>query len=821
MRTVPKIALSLLISILLFSLLAVAAYAGLFNILETRFYQPTVIKSMEDQLGSVSDAIEVWHRQNTATFTSFINSGAVKRSVLPNQSSQDIFDRSNLAGALMADMPGLTGIRIIDSGDTAGTTAGDTGRRRIHFSTFQDDILKKEDFQISYNNYGVNADDIPFSYLSLADKAGPRVITDSAKDRFLYCFPFYDSYETWRGTAIFYVSARSASQYLVGQKLLRISDEIVLLTDADYKTSGIITGMPQTGREILGQSILARWLQGDFTTDRIVSTDSSGWVLLSKKTGTYGFTGQLAQESLFSFPPSVKILFLAVSFLTLYLVIFLFFNLKQDEMVVIKNRIRRFQVQLLGEVMEKNDEAKWEEVRKNLSVRKNDINAEIKKGLGRRFNKKHGEEIDSLLDKSWEEILSALGRQEPQRSSLPNTDDIRLMLEQVLQNNAINLNLTGVPVSSPTKNSKPKSAQKPVPEKIGSVDELGEIESVEELDEVESVEELDEVESAEELDEVESVEVLDEVESAEELDEVESAEELDEVESAEELDEVESVEELDEVESVEELDDVESVEELDEVESVEELDEVESVDELDEVESVEELDEVESAEELSVEVVEVVEVSGVTEFTILDEPLPIIITNDENIEKILREEPINALPAEPEEVEYLDGEWEPELLEVASEEEMLDYLEDNVPDKVLIYNFDEKPGFDSGHRNEINTNDIELDNSISIASLDFSTLDETETEEDATEVDYVEAFLLDRTLYLHAMPDTAPSYGFLEVTGDEEAPEELVELEQQEAPEEGETIVNRDGLFLVGAKAGEAPHSPIDPEFQKLVDSVL
>ena len=767
MRTVPKIALSLLISILLFSLLAVAAYAGLFNILETRFYQPTVIKSMEDQLGSVSDAIEVWHRQNTATFTSFINSGAVKRSVLPNQSSQDIFDRSNLAGALMADMPGLTGIRIIDSGDTAGTTAGDTGRRRIHFSTFQDDILKKEDFQISYNNYGVNADDIPFSYLSLADKAGPRVITDSAKDRFLYCFPFYDSYETWRGTAIFYVSARSASQYLVGQKLLRISDEIVLLTDADYKTSGIITGMPQTGREILGQSILARWLQGDFTTDRIVSTDSSGWVLLSKKTGTYGFTGQLAQESLFSFPPSVKILFLAVSFLTLYLVIFLFFNLKQDEMVVIKNRIRRFQVQLLGEVMEKNDEAKWEEVRKNLSVRKNDINAEIKKGLGRRFNKKHGEEIDSLLDKSWEEILSALGRQEPQRSSLPNTDDIRLMLEQVLQNNAINLNLTGVPVSSPTKNSKPKSAQKPVPEKIGSVDELGEIESVEELDEVESVEELDEVES------------------------------------------------------VEELDDVESVEELDEVESVEELDEVESVDELDEVESVEELDEVESAEELSVEVVEVVEVSGVTEFTILDEPLPIIITNDENIEKILREEPINALPAEPEEVEYLDGEWEPELLEVASEEEMLDYLEDNVPDKVLIYNFDEKPGFDSGHRNEINTNDIELDNSISIASLDFSTLDETETEEDATEVDYVEAFLLDRTLYLHAMPDTAPSYGFLEVTGDEEAPEELVELEQQEAPEEGETIVNRDGLFLVGAKAGEAPHSPIDPEFQKLVDSVL
>ena len=142
-RTVPKIALSLLISILLFSLLAVAAYAGLFNILETRFYQPTVIKSMEDQLGSVSDAIEVWHRQNTDTFAKFVNADAVKRSLLPNQSSQDIFDRANLAGALMADMPGLTGIRIIDAGDTAGTATEDSGRRHIHFSTFQDDILKK------------------------------------------------------------------------------------------------------------------------------------------------------------------------------------------------------------------------------------------------------------------------------------------------------------------------------------------------------------------------------------------------------------------------------------------------------------------------------------------------------------------------------------------------------------------------------------------------------------------------------------------------------------------------------------------------------
>ena len=219
---------------------------------------------------------------------------------------------------------------------------------------------------------------------------------------------------------------------------------------------------------------------------------------------------------------------------------------------------------------------------------------------------------------------------------------------------------------------------------------------------------------------------------------------------------------------------------------------------------------------------EVPKAEGVTEFSVLDEQLSETITYDDTeMEEILREEPINALPAEPDEVEYLDGEWEPELLEVASEEEMLDFFDDNVPDKVLVYNFEERPGFDSGKRNEKNANDIELDYTISIASLDFSILDETETEDDATEVDYIDSFLLDRTMSLRATPDANPIYGFLEVTGDEEDPEELAELEQTETPIGEEMIVNRDGLYLVAAKAGDTAHSQIDPEFQKLVDSVL
>ena len=49
MRVAPKVALSLLISTLVFAGIAFAAYAGLFSLVETRLYQPSVIANLEGQ----------------------------------------------------------------------------------------------------------------------------------------------------------------------------------------------------------------------------------------------------------------------------------------------------------------------------------------------------------------------------------------------------------------------------------------------------------------------------------------------------------------------------------------------------------------------------------------------------------------------------------------------------------------------------------------------------------------------------------------------------------------------------------------------------
>ena len=110
MRTAPKIALSLLISLFLFTALLAASYAGLFTLLETRFYQPSVAASLEKRLTSISGALEEWHEANFTQFESFVTAASVKRSLLPNQDASDITDRERRAGELLAQNPGLAEI---------------------------------------------------------------------------------------------------------------------------------------------------------------------------------------------------------------------------------------------------------------------------------------------------------------------------------------------------------------------------------------------------------------------------------------------------------------------------------------------------------------------------------------------------------------------------------------------------------------------------------------------------------------------------------------------------------------------------------------
>ena len=583
MSSGQKAALSLLISVLLFAAFTVAAFAGLFSILETRYYQPAVVSAMESKLSSISQSFNEYSDSHINRFSSFALSLSVKRSSLPSQTAEDIQTREDLSGLLMSETSGLKGIRVIGSDG-----------RKIHYSTFSQDVLRKQQNLINYENYE-KLGETPYETLQCTEDQKSRLILDSTNDRLIYSFVFYDAFDILQGTIAFYVESQDFNRYLLMQNLITVSEKSLLLHN-----KGFVFGIAQIGQELVSEEIGKKWSEGLYGTERLIDAQQFSFLMLSNTNSPKAVIAEVFREELFIFSDAVKIILLVSVFMTLYLSVLLLLNIKQDDTVFIRERIKKFQFALLNEYLETKEEIDWQKVITDIQLRRHEATRDLKKSLGRR-GKKHIELVDSLLEKSWDEIFASIRKNIPQ--SVPqiaqvNTDEIKKMLEEILST-------ARVQSASVPKTAVKKAVQKPaapvpssLPDTPDELEELDEVEAVEDLDEVEAVEELDEVEEAEELDEVEAVEDLDEVEEAEELDEVEEAEELDEVEAVEDLDEVEAVEELDEVEEAEELDEVEAVEDLDEVEAVEELDEVEEAEELDEVEEAEELDEVEEVEEL-------------------------------------------------------------------------------------------------------------------------------------------------------------------------------------------------------------------------------
>ena len=621
MTSGKKTALSLLITVILFSAFAVVAFSGLFEIIETRFYQPAVIAGIEKQLNSIGEAFTEYSDLYLERFRGYAENDDVKASLNSTLTSEQIAARTDLTGNLMLETPALLGIRILDSNQS-----------HIHFSTFNGDILKETEKALSYKNYP-QIEEIDCTGLFTDEDSTGMIYYDTDRYRIIYVFPIFDSYKAYRGSILFYTDADDFNRFLLTRRLTTVNNSALFAGDGTH--FGYIFGLPNTAVDAFVGTITDSWSQGKLSAAPLISTGDDTWVVISCQTEHLTLS-RVENETMFVFSQLVKILLLAAVFLTMFLVILLLFSIKQDDMVIIRDRIKRFQFALVSEYLEKQDDPDWDKVSKEIEARKNDVMIEVKQSLAKR-GKRHEAEVDALLEKSWNDIFTALGRppvqagaQQPVAVSV-DTSEIRKMLEDlVAKTEALGPARIAAPKTKPAAKAAPVKAApaaKPIfadeaenVEELDEVEEVEELGEVEEIDEVEDVEELGEIEEVEEIDEAEEVEELGEVEEVEEIDEAEEVEELGEAEEVEEIDEVEDVEELGEIEEVEEIDDVQELEEandsapsvsaadeslepadvqeLDEVEEVEEIGETEDVEESGETEEVEEIDDVQETEKV-------------------------------------------------------------------------------------------------------------------------------------------------------------------------------------------------------------------------------
>lgn len=456
MTSGQKIAVSIVTTVVIFACFVVTAFAGLFSKIEARFYEPAKIADIRKQLDSVAEYSETYINTLLEQFSTGENAYLSDRSIasyaLSFPSDSDVQQRTRRTAALFSEASGLVGIRLVDANG-----------RSVHFSTYSADMLKQTDSMRIYKNYDelrtpLGNDEFAFFKVSVLDSADGqryRIVFDGEDNRILFAFPFYDPYDVYRGTIIFYVNVQDFNRALIARNLTTVASTSDLISDSTGAIGGFVFGMPTVGRNDIEREAIARWRDNSPGPDKIASIPASGstskesyWILISSNRSRFIKTAGVYRDSIFLMPPAVQILLLACVFITLFLMIFMLFNLRRDDMVVIRDRVKRFQLALINEYFENKENINWADVSKKIAGRKTDVSEAIKQSLGKRA-KRHLKETDALIDKSWDEIIGALSvkTNASAASALQDSKEIRRMLEEILRSGTIQVQSAVLPAT--------------------------------------------------------------------------------------------------------------------------------------------------------------------------------------------------------------------------------------------------------------------------------------------------------------------------------------------------------------------------------------
>lgn len=639
MKSGIKTAVSLLIAIFIFGALAVASSLGLFASVERQFYEPARLKVINEKLDSVADCSNGYIQNLLNIFGAEKDGFLSHESVLSFAGQNPSAEALRLFESLKENCAGLEGFRIVDSAGkrvfyssfrsdyVIKTEKGVQRRIYSNYANLQTKHGKKE---LEYPLVSAFENESDENLAAENENAGsaqdlPRIIFDGDEQRLIFSYKIQTLDEKpVFCSAIFYVNPVDFANLLVENHVVSVNEPISLVSSADGKNGGFVFGLPNVGKNIFASEILKKWNQGVFGPDEIVASAASkiegisvpvsensaqefepetgsekkdsekmsvlpsagsekniSWSLVSSRNAKFLHVGGIFSSETLKMPFYVRILLFVCAFVTVCLIVVIFFNIRKDDSVVIKSKIRAIQIGLLNEYFEKDVDRK--KVAAMIAAQKDALTAKIKKSLGRR-GKKYGSDLDVILNKSWEDIITILSGAEKTSCmaelSSSSIKEIRKIFEEVLATNTLkveNLESARKEKNPPIKTSETSVSEK-LPEDLDEVEELCDAEPLEEAPEAESVEEVENLEEIEPLEEAEPLEpesdgALEELEEPDELEELENLEEIDPAEELlpepEELDEAEELEPLEELEEPDELEEVEPSETIEPSETAE------------------------------------------------------------------------------------------------------------------------------------------------------------------------------------------------------------------------------------------------------------
>ncbi len=524
MKMSLKIALSLLISVVTFTAFFVIASSGLFNIIETALFVPRIKEDYGRSLEKTVSEMDTYHKNMKARFEAVLAHDYIPTAFLANQSQSktDISLRDESFGRLMQLFPDLELVRFISEDG-----------KFLHYSTRKSDISLESPGLRSYYLYDQVEKNIKGPALVVRSGEAPKVTIDGFDNRFVYSFPITDGYGIYKGTALFYVSTRDIVKMLATVADIQVREPVSLID-----TAGMLIGVPEQKIGDIKEEILASWQRNgnaDAYSEAIGITvkdnpASGTYFLFSRRSAEQGLVAVVAPKALFEIGETQKIIIYIIFFVTVYLVVFIVFNFRQDPITILNERIKLLQVSFIKQSIESKNELDWSKWHAELSSKRPEIAGFIRKGIGR-LNKKQKEEIDSLINRGWDEILSIVTRKAEQENREQNFDMSRI--EEIITKALAQGNIV-IPARRVE-----EAPEKPVPAVIETEKRIDDLKTSEEPDAVNEIEEIGE-DSIEEAEEIGSGEGAG-TEDAEEIETAEEAEQVTEAESPGEIAEEELI----------------------------------------------------------------------------------------------------------------------------------------------------------------------------------------------------------------------------------------------------------------------------------------
>ena len=408
------------------------------------FFNPSTVNSYvkENIINAEIAKNHILELQNR--FAAPLTEQAVRNSFLYSQSAEDIYERSRIFGMLMETTSGLQSVQFVNSNGI-----------RVHYSASERDIISQSAYSTVYRNYYETPFALPFDKVHVPDGNSARFTMDTHSDRIIFSYPFYDSMDVYRGSALFTVLIRAVAERLIAEGRLKVSDDILVIGEPP----GILLGSPEVSRADIIRKVSGVWnegIQGRVTLD----TGDSGvsFSLISFRTDNGMFVGRLVNDLIFSIPDSMRIVLQLSIFLTFYLTVFFLMNIKANPEMLLKNRIKRLREILFEQLYVNNSSQERVKWILELEQRRTEILAELKQNL--RFHSRQEKNINGIINKSWDELLAVIK----------------------------------------------SGCERALLEKISVPQEPEETEGLEELEEAEELEETEDIEEAEELEELEGIE---------------------------------------------------------------------------------------------------------------------------------------------------------------------------------------------------------------------------------------------------------------------------------------------------------------------------